>query len=786
MNLVFAYPIVLALTLIALVAALWFSKLQIIRQPIPLLRTLALLILGFAIANPLLEQSRPGLVILEDVSDSAEKITLPNLTVKAKLSFAGLAGTASRDNLEPNQTDLAGAIQTAQALQPSRILLLSDGNETRGQAMEALGNVPIDVLKLGSRENVAVVDLLAPDNLTPNATVQTNAIITTSRPTQVRVKATLNGVQIAAKSLKLPVGRSSLPLEFRVPERGGVNIEVSLIPDFTQPTTDDKRSLSLNVKAPREVLVVGDPAMARLLRAQGFRTKEGGVGLVREPLAYSAVFIRAGATLTEDAGAALTRSQQELLRRYVEDGGGVMLTGGDQSFGLGGWNRSPLEASLPVSSDLRTRVDVPLVSMVMVLDRSLSMVGTGGSSNSQKLGLALEGIANVVELANERDFLGLIVFSDNEQWIFKPTRANENNKLQMLRAIESIEAVGGTIVAPAYREAIKALEGSRAAVKHIILLTDGQFADNEGPNPPDFQALARAAKAKGITTSSIGVGGDADSKNLLVIAQAGGGRYYEAKDPDTLPRIFTTEALTSKRALVRSNQPVTLQSHPLAGSVSSKPPSAGRYIATTLKSEAEPILMGADREPVLAVTRKGLGRTAALTIDLNRPDGLTNWRDLPGLIGTVARWLEIPETPYSLSISPDASVVTVDAVERNQYRNNLPLEVRVGSERIELKQTAPGRYEAALPKNAEGNIALLSRGTLLERRSLSSQNKELETTGGEALLRQIAKATGGRYLENLEGYVPARQVSSLPLAPWLALLALLVFMVELGWRRFRT
>jgi Ca-activated chloride channel homolog len=785
MNLVFEYPLFLMLTLLTFITALWFSKLRILRQPIPLLRTVALILLGLAIANPLLEQRRAGLVILEDVSDSAARIVIPNIKTKAHLVFAGQTGTANRENLEPNQTDIGTALQTAMALQPSRILLISDGNETRGTATESTPNIPVDVLKVGSRQNIAIADIIAPDSLAPGATVQTNVIIESSKEASVQFKASLNGMEIITKTMSLPIGKSSLPLEFRVPDRGGISLETSIIPDFAQPTTDDNRSLTLSVKAPLEVLVINDPAMAKLLRTQGFKTKEGNVTLVREPLAYSAVFIRAGATLTEDAGAALTRSQQELLRRYVEDGGGVMLTGGDQSFGLGGWNRSPLEASLPVSSDLRTRVDVPLVAMVMVVDRSLSMVGTGGSSNAQKLGLALEGVANVVELANERDFLGLIVFSDTANWIFKPTRANENNKIQMLRAIESIEAVGGTIVAPAYLEAIAALENSKAAVKHIIILTDGQFADSDGSSPPNFAAIAQAAKQKGITTSSIGVGGDADSKNLKIISGAGGGRYYQAQDPDTLPRIFTTEALTSKRALIRTNQAVRLQTHPLSNSVRSSPPKAAKYIATTLKSEAEPILMGADREPILAVTRKGLGRTAALTIDLNRSDALSNWRDLPGLLGTVARWLEIPETPYALSISPDASVVSVDAIERNQYRNNLALEIRVGSKTLTLKQTAPGRYETKLPKNQEGNLALISRGVLLERRSLNTQNRELETTGGETRLRQIAKISGGKYLENLKDYIPAEQISSLPLAAWLALLALLIFMTELAWRRFR-
>jgi Ca-activated chloride channel homolog len=785
MNLVFEYPIVLVLLLLVLIAAMWFSRAQIVRLPIPRLRTLALLVLGLAVANPLLEQRRAGLVILQDVSDSAAPVPI-NLNAKAKLSFAGQAGTASRDLLEPSQTDIAAALQTAAAQKPSRILLVSDGNQTRGNALEALPDLPVDVLFTQSRDNVAVADIVAPDNLVPNATVQASVVLSSTKPSRVRVRALLNGVQIAGQNLELPRGAYSLPLEFRVPERGGVSVTVSITPDFAQPTSDDSRSLALGIQAPKEVLVVGDPALARLLTTQGFRVRSGGVDLVREPLSYSAVFVRAGAALTEQAGAALTRSQQELLRRYVEDGGGVGLTGGDQSFGLGGWNRSPLEASMPINSDLRTRVDVPLVAMAMVLDRSLSMVGTGGNSNSQKLGLALEGVANVVELANERDFLGLIVFSDTAQWVFKPTRANESNKVQMLRALETIEAVGGTIVAPAYAQAIQALKNQKAAVKHIILLTDGQFSDFESPNPPNFANIARAARAAGITTSSIGVGGDADEKNLRLISQAGGGRYYSALDPDTLPRIFTTEALTSKRALVRKNQPVTLLRHPLAGSVSSAPPKAGQYIATTLKSEAEPILMGADREPVLAVMRKGLGRTAALTVDLNRTDALTTWRDLAGLLGTTARWLEIPETPYAVSLSPDASQIVVDAVERNQYKNNLPLEVRVGAEVLRLKQTAPGRYIANLPKNAMGDLALFSKGALLERRSLSAQNRELEQTGGEALLRQIAKASGGRVLQSLQGYVPASSVSSLSLAPWLALLGLLLLVAELAWRRFRS
>ncbi len=785
MNIAFVYPIIAIIAVLALCAAIWISKTKIMRQAIAALRTFALFFFAIAIANPQLERNQAGLVILEDVSDSTTQQTnISQIKGKKSLQFAGQTGTASREALEPNQTDIATALQTAAAYQPTRVLLISDGNQTRGNALESLPNVPVDVLHITSRDNFRIADILTPSNLIPNATVQTNIVLESSQASQSRIVARLNGVQILTKTITVPQGRTSIPLEFRVPDKGGINLEVSATTNFVQPISDDKKTVSFNVQAPKEVLVINDPALAQLLTKQGFRVKLGAVNLIREPLPYSAIFVRAGAAQTEQVGNALTRSQQELLRRYVEEGGGLMFTGGDSSFGLGGWNRSPLEASSPVSSDLRTRVDVPLVSLVMVVDRSLSMVGSGGASNSQKLGLALEGVANVIELANERDQLGLIVFSDTAQWIFKPTRANENNKIQMLRALETIEALGGTIVAPAYSQAIATLEQSKAAVKHIIILTDGQFSDGEGGNPPNFRAIAQAARAKGITTSSIGVGGDADSSNLKIIAEAGKGRFYQALDPDTLPRIFTTEALTSKRALIRKNQAVTLQRHPLSSSVSSQPPRVGTYIATTLKSEAEAILVGADREPILAVNRKGLGRTAALTLDLNRPDTLSRWRDLSGLLGTVARWLETPETPYSLAISPDGTSISVDAIEKNQYRNNLPLEIQIGTQRIQLEQTAPGKYQSQLPNNAEGNIALLANGKLLERRSLNSSNRELENRNGENTLREIARASGGRYLENLKNYVPATQTSSQSLAPWFALLAMLLLIAELATRRF--
>ena len=776
-------PWILILALLVFVTVLVVSRAQIVRGVTGVLRSVALLLLAFAASSPNLETARAGLVILTDVSDSASAApqTLSGIPASVRLEFAGQAGVAGtpRDALETSQTDIGNALQVAQAYEGTRVLLVTDGNSTTSNALERLPGVPVDVLALPSRENASVAELIAPNSLSKGATARATAVIALSRAARVRILPSLNGAPLPVQTLTLPAGRSSIAVDFVVPDPGEAALEVKIETNFEQPLLDDTKTLSLRVEGRGNVLVIGDPAMSKLLRGQGFVVREGTPASITSPLSASAVIIRGAATN-------YSRGQLQLLERFVADGGGLMLTGGKKSFGLGGWARTKLEALMPVASDLRTRVDVPLVAMVMIVDRSLSMMGSSG--NAQKLELALEGVSNVIELANPKDLLGLITFSDTPKWVFKPIRATDNNKLQMLRAVQAVQPEGGTILAPAYLEAIQALKDRKASIKHIILLTDGQLADEDetgNARPPNFPGIAKAASDAGITTSSIAVGSDADLPRLKAIAKAGKGRYYEALQIDTLPRIFTTEALTATRSVVRLEtfRP-TLVRHPLAR-VSSRPPVLSAYIATTLQPEAEPILVGLDREPVLAVARNGLGRTAALTVDLSRNDAFTRWSELPNLLGTVTRWLELAPTPYSLSISSDGDRAIVDAVDSNRYLNNQRLELRAGGQSLNMTQTAPGRYEAQLPKNATGSLVLVKSGTVLARSTLQSKNRELETGNGLENLRRIAQASGGRVLENLNGYQASRKTSGFSLAPWLAVLAALLLVLELAFRRFR-
>ena len=173
-----------------------------------------------------------------------------------------------------------------------------------------------------------------------------------------------------------------------------LDVEAAVDLPFSQPLQDDVARTEIDVTKDEPVLVLGDPALARLLTAQGFAVVQGGPERIRAPLAYSAIVLREGA-------AAFSTGQLELLRSYVEEGGGLMMAGGPASFGLGGWYRTPVEAVLPVSTDVRSNVELPLVALVIVMDRSQSM----STGNPTKLELAKEGAIEVVDLAYERDQL---------------------------------------------------------------------------------------------------------------------------------------------------------------------------------------------------------------------------------------------------------------------------------------------------------------------------------------------------------------------------------------------
>jgi Ca-activated chloride channel homolog len=759
------------------------------------LRLFSLALLLIALAQPTLRLGDAPLGVLIDVSQSVGGGALEaaaELSETLRFDFAGETAAAGQTGdadaqrqLETSRTDIARALQVAAAAGAGRILLVSDGAESQGDALASLPEVPVDVLYTPSLGNVRLRELLAPPRLGPGAQAEVVAVVESDRDTVVTLRPRVGGRDLPPVQRR--VGPGQTPLRFSVSAAdaaGGVlSVEASLELPFAQPQGDDLARTEIDVAEDDPVLVIGDPALSEVLRTQGLRVVQGGPARITAPLRYSAIILR------ESAGA-FSPGQLELLRSYVEEGGGLMMAAGPESFGLGGWYRTPVEAVLPVSTDVRSNVELPLVALVIVMDRSQSM--TAGAPS--RLELAKEGAIEMVDLAYERDQLGFITFSDREEWVFRLREATQQGKREMLEAILNVQAGGGTVLEPAYRAALRSLRESPATIKHVILLSDGRLSDGGSPfsasNNFDFSVLAAAARRDGITTSSIAIGGDADTERLAAIAGAGGGRYYEALDVETLPRIFTGEALTATRSLLRSGPlDVGVRAHPLTPS-GLAPPAVDAYVATTLKEGSDIIFEGEAGEAVLALSRQGLGRSAALTTDLNAYAGaFGRWADLPGVLGTVTRWLQVRPETYEVTATPEGNGlrVVLDAVAGGEFVNGERLSARYGGQEVALEQVAPGRYEAliggAAGAQAGGSLSVSRGGEVVARTQVSAPDSEFDTDGGRSLLREIAARTGGEVIEDASTYAPALPLQRSAVWMWPALTGLGVFLLELTLRR---
>jgi Mg-chelatase subunit ChlD len=718
------------------------------------LRGLVVVGLAVALARPswVTRDSRVATVVLVDVSDSvsdkqldAARAYLADIAAAqgdGSLQVIGFAEKpavvrASGGKFEIKRhvgagagTDVQAAMQLGYGLFPDgylpRMIVVTDGNETSGDiAVESYRAKDLGVrvswrtFDQDKTSEIRVIGLTLPDDVKVGQPFEVTAEVWSTEAQHATMTLTQDDFPNPldpTKSVDLREGKNLVKFKSEAKRAGATTFRLKLA-HFDKDTEkqNNEAVMTAPVKGRPNVLyveggVMRDPGQAgymeRALKHENIdveiRGPRGIPSTAKELEKFDLVLVSDVPAHFVGAG------QMQALDSYVSSyGGGLIMAGGEDSFGSGGYQGTRIEQIMPVRFDSKKIRDQPDIALVLVIDRSGSMQG-------QKLDAAKESARVTAEVLEPNDVIAVVAFDSEAQVFVRPQRAA--NRMRISAEISRLQPGGGTNIYPGLHEAFEILQGVNAKVKHVIVLSDGE-APYDG-----IVDLVGDMRASRITVSCVGVPG-ADRNLLSMIADNGDGRLYMVEDIGSLPRIFmkeTTEAQKSQLVEDLIHVRIAKRVEAIEGTgVENAPPLHG-YVTTKPKPTAETILISDLGEPILARWRHGSGSVVAWTSDVKNRWSVDwlRWAGYPKfwaqLVRTTMRRKVYDSYDLFAKVADGRAQVVVDAIDPNdRFVNELDtvLEVidpktnKVTAE-IPMDQSAAGRYTTEFRVQRYGSYLL--------------------------------------------------------------------------------
>jgi uncharacterized membrane protein len=717
-----------------------------------------------------------------------------------------LSARPTQVTIDRQGTNIAAALEVAAAAVPPdyipRIVLLSDGNQTAGDVVRtALGSrasiwtVPLPVR---SDPEVQVSSVDVPSQVREGEPFFVEVVLDSNHDDEGQIEVFRGAHKVLSEKVRVKSGEN----HFRFRQQ----ITSERMVEFTARATGFKDTLLDNNVArglvytngkPRVLLVDSDPKQARFLAAAldqegikvDIRPPQGIPDSLSELQNYEALL------LANVPATAMSTRQMNLIRSYVQElGGGLIMIGGDQAFGLGGYYKTTIEEILPVRSDFEKEKERPTMALALVIDKSGSMGGI-------KIEMAKDASKAAVELLGAKDRVGVIAFDADYFWVSEMQPAS--NKGQILDKISTVEAGGGTIMGPPMEAALEALQQAPAKYKHVIVLTDGIS------EPADFHGIAQRMAESKITCSTVAIGDECDFQLLEEIARIGNGRYYLAEDPSNIPQIFARETVTASKSAINEQPfaPIVIRpSQAITNIKFDDAPFLLGYVTTRPKPTCELILATEKGEPLLAWWRYGLGMTVAFTSDA-KSRWAAEWLSWPGyskfwaqVVRHAMRKSDAKGVFMQITHKDGKAQVTLDALRTDgKFLNDAATELTSlspqGDERrLTMTQTAPGRYVAEFPADKQGayHVHVTQKGqnqppSQQSRGFVMNYDEELRLRPtDETLLETVARVSKGVFKPAPElVFEPGTETAAraLPLWPYLLMAAALIFLADVALRR---
>jgi uncharacterized membrane protein len=513
------------------------------------------------------------------------------------------------------------------------------------------------------------------------------------------------------------------------------------------------------------------------------------------------------AVVLENVAASRLGAGLRTLAGFVQDlGGGLLVTGGQASFGTGGYFRSVLDPLLPVSMEMRQEHRKQAIALAIAMDRSGSMAAPAGAGIT-KMDLANLGASAAIELLTPNDAVAVIAVDSAPHVVQELTPVEDAPELvSKVRKVQS--AGGGIFTYTALLAAGKQLEDAEQATRHVILFADAADSEEQEGCTEIVAQMVRAGMS--VSVIALGTEQDSDAAFLKTVAAAGTGQIYFTTDPGELPRLFAQDTMTVARATF-VEEPTACRVLPdlfgLGAVADASFAELGGYNLTYLRGGAVAGVITQDdyAAPVFAFQQSGLGRSAAFTGQIGGTfgAGVVAWPGFADFFATVGRWLVGQEEPGEVfaSVRRDGKEAVVSLEVDPARAASVDLSRVAGRMRdgagdareLVFERVAEHRWEARSRLSAEGialgTVALADGRTIRLPPVALPYSPEFERGGepqrGERLLRRIAAESGGvvnpAATELLRGERAGKGWR--PVGFELLLAALLLLMLEIAVRR---
>lgn len=678
--------------------------------------------------------------------------------------------------VDGSSSDLASAIRLASASFPDgkakRIVVLSDGNETDGDASEAASvaateGIPIDHVVLGSipRDGeVSVANVELPSETRVDQPFGIKTTIDATGRSEGTLLLDRDGVTIKKVAVNLVPGRNTYVVNDTLPNAGFHRYRLTLQSPLDR---DNRNNVGMGFIAvrgkPRVLVVQGDTRhneLATALEKQGIAADVvGPAGLPVRPEEYQ----NYDAVLFNDLNAEYVHPRiQKMVQSAIRDSGiGFAMIGGENSFLPGGWYGTPIAEALPVDLNIRQRKSFPSTTILIICDTSgsMGMIEDG----LPKVKLAAKAAEQTVMMMSNSDKVGVVASTDGIEFVAPIQKLV--SKESVVSQIRRLGVGGGGIYClPSMQFAQKWLIPDDSKVRHLILLADGSDCDSQ----EGCYQIAAMLKAQHITTTAVAIGDGPHVPFLTGLAATGGGRFYLAKKASQLPAIFTQDAAVMSRSAIEEGAfypKIAMGEEILRGIDTDSMPPLFAYCLSDSKPLSRVGMRTKKDDPLLATWQYGLGTSLAFTSDA-QARWAAKWVDWGGFgkfWGQAVRSISRRATSnqYQIATNQTGSKGEVIITAKDQAGNpvnTMPKEVRLAMPSGEFKpltvsQTGPGEFK--------GNFTASEVGSYIVSVSEDSATGPLVTASGfsvsyppeyksyrpnKPLLAQISETTKGKGL----------------------------------------